>query len=122
MPPGAERQASPDQEVAFALASPLRGVPVGAAELAAAAAIVRADVLARRAPIQSGEDGWERALRSMAERDASLRALLNTDAQWAAFDAKASGRRQLLEDVRQRATRCDLGESPPAALPPPCRT
>jgi hypothetical protein len=105
MRPAVERQASPDQEVSFALAELLRGVPLSAAEEAAAAEIVRADVLARREPHQPGEDGWARSLQSMAERDAALRALLSTEAQRAAFDANAAEQSRLLEEVRRSDAR-----------------
>ncbi|AHG92878.1 hypothetical protein J421_5367 (plasmid) [Gemmatirosa kalamazoonensis] len=103
MSPILEIRATPDQQVDFALAALFRGVALSDAEREGAEAVIRADVLARSEPPAPGEDGWERDLRSMVERNVKLRALLATEAQRVAFDANATAQRQLLEEVRRGA-------------------
>jgi len=107
MKPEVELQASPEQELDSLVSDLLRGVPLDTAELERARAIVRTDVVARRevppAPPEAPWAAWDRGVALMAERDAALAALLQTDAQRAAFAGNAAAQRRLIEDLRRQA-------------------
>ena len=115
MSPTLEIRATQDQQVGFALAALFRGVALSDAERERAGAVIRADVLARSEPPAPGEDGWERDLCSMAERNGKLGALLATQAQRVTFDANANAQRQLLEEVRRGAVLREP-DAPPRAV------
>lgn len=125
MRPGVEPQASSEQEVEFLVADLLRGVPLTDAEMERARAIVRVDVMARRAELEHrlatlradvvarrdtpppppGEPwaAWDRGVELMAERDAALAALLRTDEQRDTFAENAAAQRHEIEEALSRA-------------------
>ena len=104
-----ERQASPEREVESIVATLLRGVPLADAEMERARAIVRADVVARRAvpppPPAEPWAAWDRGAALMAERDAALAALLRTDAQREAFAGNAAAHRRTIDALRRGVER-----------------
>jgi hypothetical protein len=112
-----ELRASPEQEAESLATELLRGVPMSEAERARARGVIRADVLARRAvePVP-GEPraAWERGRALMAERDAALAALFDTEAQRSAFAANAAAHRAMLDALRREGGRRRAEHGPAA--------